>query len=92
MSLTLNDEQERAIRKWFAEQGTQCLSSRESRLVAALGPLMKPWRMSGPFEHQIVRNDAENGSVEIKCFGSTMKYYQGLARRVCDLLNESEGK
>lgn len=97
MSLTLKDDQEKALRAawcawWFAYENAPLTGDKSQRLHVTVTPLMKPWRVSGPFDHQVIRDHETNRSVEVKCYGSAMKDYQDLARRICDLLNESEGK
>ena len=89
MALTLNDEQEAALRQWWSRYGDGTGYGQRT-LHEAIAPLMKPWRVSGPFDHAVIRHDATNRSIELKCYGNNSEAYKALAQRICDLLNESE--
>jgi len=101
--MILNDEQEKALRRWWREVGSNPSvheyggkgppnNGASLELRDAIAPLMRPWRVVGDFGHQIVRDDATNRSVEIKTYSNDGPDYRDLARRICDLLNESEDK
>ena len=93
MSLTLNFEQERALWAWWArrEHGlvTDFVAS-ELAFLDAIAPLMKPWTVAnwnmvlGCGDQRIVVNTNYGSDIAP---GTIL-----LTQRICDLLNESEGK
>ena len=89
MSLTLNDEQEKALREWWlqAHKFRHGATKESACLHDAIAPLMRAWRVSdGPW---IIVDGQGN---EVVCAKGTVQYGINLAQRICDLLNESEGR
>lgn len=91
MSLTLNDEQEKALREfWSAHYPAEMASPAKqyataAHLLGTVRPLMQPWRVEGK---GVVVSDSGCAYCTHQRGGSESP---GLARRICDLLNESEG-
>ena len=86
MSITLNDEQEKALREWYEYSlrpkypETQ---TKDLKLSRAIAPLMKPWSV-----------EAKEDGVFVICGprAKTLCFDEDTAHRICDLLNESEAK
>ena len=89
MALTLDDNQEAALRQWWSRYGDGTGYGQRT-LHGAVAPLMKPWRAScgfllGPGG---VRYEVWNQSDTLPHAATD----SAMARRICDLLNESEAR
>ena len=85
MALTLNDEQEAALRQWWSRYGDGTGYGQRT-LHEAVAPMMKPWQIvSRPGGDYIVGPD----DTDIQVLGIR---YKKIQKRVCDLLNESEAR
>lgn len=99
MSLTLNDEQEKALREWYYRNTTDgCEWSdgavgRAGRgLQNAIAPLMKPWTIQAWELGWLLKGPDGSILVQARDGYRNIAAKDNIVRRICDLLNESEGR
>jgi len=83
MSLTLNDEQERALREWFATADKVTGWPEVNRLHGAIAPLMKPWRVE---YYELTAKIMGPNGIEV----GVDYLSRGIADRICRVLNGEE--
>ena len=94
MSLTLNDEQEKALRAWwnYASPHQWVEESEPYALVRAIAPLMKPWRIERFELGWNVLGHGTGYNVRVANAADHRDHGRAMVQRLADLLNESEAK
>lgn len=93
--LTLNDEQEKALRAWYHMDGggnswKPWDSGRGLELAQAIRPLMSSWFVGTRKDGQEISAVLHRDGTYIGVEGLTLKMHTiALAERICRLLNES---
>ena len=85
MALTLNDEQEAALRQWWSRYGDGTGYGQRT-LHEAVAPMMKPWR------YYIGTKALGCSGIVEGPNGQRIHCGSDEARSLCDLLNESEAR